>query len=118
MEDIQLNGHYWDESNKVYKYKIEYNKARLKTSKMQETIRRDKYKNMKYYWNVRTDETERPNLIRQLNTNTFYKFNINILARRVCQLVSRIQFMSGIEWTSVCVMLPCLVLDQLNILIL
>ena len=39
MEDIQLNGHYWGKSNKEYKYKIEYNKERLKTSKMQETLR-------------------------------------------------------------------------------
>ncbi len=30
VEDIQLNGHYWDQSNTVYKYKIEYNKERLK----------------------------------------------------------------------------------------
>jgi hypothetical protein len=81
VEDIQLNGHYWDKSNKVYKYKIEYNKDRLKTSKMQETIRRDKYKDAKYYkWNVMTDETSRPETDKQLNysqTNTFYKFNIN-----------------------------------------
>jgi hypothetical protein len=43
VEDIQLKGHYWDKSNKVYKYKIEYNKNRLKTSKMQETFRTDIY---------------------------------------------------------------------------
>jgi hypothetical protein len=49
VEDIQLIGHYWDKSNKVYKYEIEYNKERLKTSKMQETIRMDKYKDAKYY---------------------------------------------------------------------
>jgi hypothetical protein len=83
VEDIQLNGHYWDESNKLYKYKIEYNKERLKTSKMQETIRRDKYKNMKYYWNVTIDETERPKPIRQLKTNTFYKFNINERSKKI-----------------------------------
>ncbi len=48
---------------------------------MQETIRRDKYQDAKYYkWNVTTDETTRPETDRQLNssqTNTFYKFNIN-----------------------------------------
>ncbi len=38
VENIQLNGHYWDKSE-VYKYKIEYNKERLKTFKMQETLR-------------------------------------------------------------------------------
>ncbi len=32
VEDMQLNGHYCDKSNKVYKYKIEYKKERLKTS--------------------------------------------------------------------------------------
>ncbi len=40
------------------------------------------------------------------------------IVRRECQLVNHTQFMSGIEWTSVCVMWPCLVLGQLNILIL
>jgi hypothetical protein len=81
---IQLNGHYWDKSNEVYKYKIEYNKERLKTSKMQETLRKDMYKDMKYYyWNLTTDETEKTKPIRQLNSsqllslNTFHKFNIN-----------------------------------------
>jgi hypothetical protein len=44
VEDIQLNGHYWDKSNKEYKYKSEYNKERLKTSKMQETLRTNTYK--------------------------------------------------------------------------
>jgi hypothetical protein len=81
VEDIQLHGHYWDQSNKVYEYKIEYNKERSKTFKMQETIRRDKFKDAKYYkWNVSTDETTRPETDKQLNfsqTNTFYKFNIN-----------------------------------------
>ena len=47
VEDIQLNGHYWDKSNKVYKYKIESNKE--KNSKMQQTDRTDMFKNMKYY---------------------------------------------------------------------
>ncbi len=64
VEYIQLNGHYWDKSNEIYKYKIEYNKERLKTSKIQKTIRRDTYKDMKYYmWNVTTDETTRPRTI-------------------------------------------------------
>ena len=48
---------------------------------MQETMRRDIYKDVKYYkWNITTDETTRPNKIKQLNSkqlNTFYKFNIN-----------------------------------------
>jgi DNA replication protein DnaC len=64
VEDIQLKGHYWDKSNEVYKYKIEYKKERLKTSKMQEIIRRDTYKDTKYYkWNVTTDETTKPRTI-------------------------------------------------------
>ncbi len=29
VDEIQLKGHYWDKTNKVYKYKIEYNKERL-----------------------------------------------------------------------------------------
>jgi hypothetical protein len=78
VEDIQLNGHYWDKLNKVYKYKIEYNKERLKTSKMQETIRRDKYKGVKYYnWNVTTDETTRPKTI--IIPNTPLKLNFKEL---------------------------------------
>ena len=81
VEDIQLNGHYWDKSNKEYKYKIEYNKERLKTSKMQNTTRRDIYKDVKNYtWNVTTDETTRPSPVKQIKfkqLNTFYKFNIN-----------------------------------------
>ena len=36
VEDIQLNGHYWDKSNKVYKYKLNTKK---KVSKMQETLK-------------------------------------------------------------------------------
>jgi 5-methylcytosine-specific restriction protein A len=81
VDEIQLNGHYWDKSNTVYKYKIEYNKERLKVSRMQETMRTDIYKDIKYYnWNVITDETARPEKkIKELNTyqNTFYKFDIN-----------------------------------------
>ncbi len=65
VEDIQLNGH---KSNKVYKYKIECNKERLKTSKMQQTLRTDIFNDMKsYQWNVITDETTRPRTIIEVN---------------------------------------------------
>ena len=30
VKDIQLNGHYWNKADKENKYKIEYNKERLK----------------------------------------------------------------------------------------
>jgi hypothetical protein len=61
VDEIQLKGHYWDKTNKVYKYKIEYNKERLKVSKMQETMRTDIYKDIKYYnWNVIDDRTQAP----------------------------------------------------------
>ncbi len=33
VEDIQFKGHYWNKKDKAYKYKIEYNKDRLKVSK-------------------------------------------------------------------------------------
>jgi hypothetical protein len=46
-EDIQLN--YWDKSNRVYKYKIEYNKTRFQTPKMQDTFRTNAYKDIKVY---------------------------------------------------------------------
>jgi hypothetical protein len=58
VEDIQLNGHYWDRSNKVtvYKYKIEYNKDRLKTSRVQQTQRTDIFNDMRYYnWKLAYD---------------------------------------------------------------
>ena len=56
VEDIQLNGHYWDRSNKVYKYKIEYNKDRLKTSRMQQTQRTYIFNDMRYYnWKLTYD---------------------------------------------------------------
>ena len=56
VEEIQLNNHYWDKENKVYKYKIEYNKERLKVSKMQETMRTDTFNDMKYYnWRLTND---------------------------------------------------------------
>ena len=48
---------------------------------MQETNRRDKYKDTKYYkWNITTDETTKLSPVKQINSkqpNTFYKFNIN-----------------------------------------
>ena len=56
VEDIQLNGHYWDRSNKVYKYKIEYNKDRLKTSRMQQTQRTETFNDMRCYnWKLTYD---------------------------------------------------------------
>ena len=56
VEEIQLNNHYWDKNNEVYKYKIEYNKDRLKTSRMQQTLRTDIYKDIKYYnWRLTND---------------------------------------------------------------
>jgi len=56
VEDIQLNGHYWDKSKSVYKYKIECDKERLKVSKMQQTLRTDIYKDMRYYtWKLTSD---------------------------------------------------------------
>ena len=56
IEDIQLDGHYWDTDNKVYKYKIEYNKDRLKTSKMLQTMRVELYEIKRYYnWRVTAD---------------------------------------------------------------
>jgi hypothetical protein len=56
VEDIQLKGHYWNKADKNYKYKIEYNKDRLKVSKMQETIRTDIFKDMRYHnWKLISD---------------------------------------------------------------
>jgi hypothetical protein len=53
---IQLNGHYWGKSNKVYKYKIEYNKDRLKTSRMQQTQRTETFNDMRFYnWKLTYD---------------------------------------------------------------
>ena len=76
MEDIQLNGHYWDRSNKVYKYKIEYNKDRLKISKMQETLRTDIYKDMRYYnWKLTNDVEDndfKPLVDKIMNSNQSY----------------------------------------------
>jgi len=76
VEDIQLNGHYWNKKDKVYKYKIEYNKDRLKVSKMQETIRTDIYKDMRYYnWKLTTDvegNDFKPLVDKIMNSNQSY----------------------------------------------
>jgi len=101
VEDIQLNGHYWNKSNKVYKYKIEYNKERLKTSKMQQTHRLDTFNDMKsYQWNVITDETARPRTIKEVNRPinlNFRSLNENYNRHRILNyyheyLVSRPRF--------------------------
>jgi len=74
VETIQLNNHYWDKENKVHKYKIEYDKERLKVSKMQETMRTDTFNDFKYYnWNVTTDEIYRPS-----TTTTQFSLNNNL----------------------------------------
>ena len=77
----QLNGFFWDIEKTIPKYKIEHDKERLKSSKLQQSLRAAVYKDIKgYQWNVTTDETTRPRTNRQLNSsqiNTFYKFNIN-----------------------------------------
>jgi len=101
VEDIQLNGHYWNKSNKVYKYKIEYNKERLKTSKMQQTHRLDTFNDMKsYQWNCITDETARPRTIKEVNRPinlNFRSLNENYNRHRILNyyheyLVSRPRF--------------------------
>ncbi len=43
VDDIQLNGHYWDSKNEITKYKIECDKERLKTSRMEQYLRKNKY---------------------------------------------------------------------------
>ena len=56
VEDIQLDGHYWDIDNEVYKYKIEYNKDRLKISKMPNNMRSELYEIKTFYnWRVTPD---------------------------------------------------------------
>ncbi len=56
FDDIQLNGHYWDKSNKVHKYKIECDKERLKTSRMQQSLRTNKYEMARLYkWKITSD---------------------------------------------------------------
>jgi len=76
VEDIQLNGHYWDRSNTVYKYKIEYNKERLKTYRMKETFRTDIYNDMRYYnWNLTPDVEDnnfRPLIRKIIKSNKSY----------------------------------------------
>ncbi len=101
VEDIQLNGHYWDKSDKLYKYKIKYNKERLKTSKMQQTHRLDTFNDMKsYQWNCITDETARPRTIKEVNRPinlNFRSLNENYNRHRILNyyheyLVSRPRF--------------------------
>ncbi len=43
MEDVQLNGHYWDDVKTIPKYKIEHNNERLKSSKLQQSLRTQIY---------------------------------------------------------------------------
>ncbi len=56
VEDIKLKGHNSNKADKIYKYKIEYNKDRSKVSKMQETLRTDILKDMRFYnWKLISD---------------------------------------------------------------
>jgi DNA replication protein DnaC len=56
VDDIQLDGHYWDLENQIYKYKIECGKDRLQHSKMQYAMRTEQYEIKKYYnWRVTPD---------------------------------------------------------------
>jgi 5-methylcytosine-specific restriction endonuclease McrA len=56
VQEIQLNNYYWDKQNKVYKYKIEYGKERLKVSRMEETMRTDTFNDFKHYnWRLQND---------------------------------------------------------------
>ncbi len=56
VDDIQLDDHYWDTENKIPKYKIEHDKERLKSSKLQQSLRTDEYKFDIYYnWKVKPD---------------------------------------------------------------
>ena len=64
VDDIQLDGQYWDDDNKVHKYKIEYGKDRLQVSKLQKSLRTETFVNEKYYnWHVSNDKTKIPNII-------------------------------------------------------
>jgi type IV secretory pathway ATPase VirB11/archaellum biosynthesis ATPase len=76
VEDIQLKGHYWNKADKVYKYKIEYNKDHLKVSKMQETLRTDIFKDMRYYnWKSISDVEDndfKPLVNKIMNSNQSY----------------------------------------------
>jgi hypothetical protein len=59
VQDIQLDNHYWDNDNKVHKYKIEYGKDRVQVPKLQKSLRTDTYINEKYYnWNITNDKTK------------------------------------------------------------
>ncbi len=56
MDEIQLKGHYWGSNNKVPKCKIENGKERLKTSRMEQTLRTNKYEIDTFYnWRVTPD---------------------------------------------------------------
>jgi predicted AAA+ superfamily ATPase len=76
VEDVQLNGHYWNKADKSYKYKIEYNKERLKVSKMQETLGTDIFKDMRYYnWKLISDVEDndfKPLVDKIMNFNQSY----------------------------------------------
>ena len=45
----QLNGFYWDIEKTIPKYKIEHDKERLKSSKLQQSLRAAVYKDIKGY---------------------------------------------------------------------
>jgi hypothetical protein len=63
VEDIQVDGYFWDKEYKVHKYKIEYGKARVQAPKLQKSLRTDKYINQKYYsWNITDDTTKKPDI--------------------------------------------------------
>ena len=63
VKDIQVDGYFWDNDNKVHKYKIEYGKTRVQAPKLQKSLRTDKYINQTYYsWNITNDETKIPNI--------------------------------------------------------
>ena len=79
VNEINLNNHYWDKENKVYKYKIEYEKERLKVSKMQETMRTDIFKDLKYYnWRLTKD----------VNDNNFEPFVNKIMDSKQSWLIT------------------------------
>ena len=55
LDGINLKGYYWDNENLVPKYKIE-DKGRLKTSRMSNSKRTEKYiHDIKYEWNITPD---------------------------------------------------------------
>ena len=59
MEEIQLNGHYWDDEGKIYKYKLEIKeveKQRVTIPKMMNTKRTEIYTfDGSIIWNIRND---------------------------------------------------------------